>query len=162
RRSPRRRSERHSRISRPLAARRNPTGSAAACAGETGHLRTARTARRCVRAYWALALLARSPRIPLALFLHIQKISRLTAPLFPWLARRFILPSEYLRNWAVKNRGTPPRRTGVLYNPIDVDRFRPDAARREAARRRFGFTPDDVVVGFAGGSERQKAVLSLA
>jgi len=114
------------------------------------------------REYWTLALLARSQRIPLALFLHIQKISRLTAPLFPWLASRFILPSEYLRNWAVRNRGMPLRRTCVLYNPIDVDRFRPDAARREAARRRFGFTPDDVVVGFAGRFERQKGVTVLA
>ena len=114
------------------------------------------------REYWTLALLARTQRIPLALFLHIQKISRLTAPLFPWLASRFILPSEYLRNWAVKNRGMPLRRTCVLYNPIDVERFRPDAARREVARRRFGFTPDDVVVGFAGRFERQKGVTVLA
>jgi glycosyltransferase involved in cell wall biosynthesis len=114
------------------------------------------------REYWALALLARSQRIPLALFLHIQKISRLTAPIFPWLASRFILPSEYLRNWAVKNRGMPLRRTCVLYNPIDVERFRPDAARREAARRRLGFSPDDVVVGFAGRFERQKGVTVLA
>ena len=114
------------------------------------------------REYWTLALLARSQHLPLALFLHIQKISRLTAPLFPWLASRFILPSEYLRNWAVRNRGMPLRRTCVLYNPIDVDRFRPDAARRDAARRRFGFSPNDVVVGFAGRFERQKGVLVLA
>ena len=114
------------------------------------------------REYWALGLLARTQRIPLALFLHIQKLSRLTAPLFPWLASRFILPSEYLRNWVVKDRGMPLRRTCVLYNPIDVERFRPDASRRAAARRQFGFTPDDVVVGFAGRFERQKGVLVLA
>jgi glycosyltransferase involved in cell wall biosynthesis len=112
--------------------------------------------------YWALALLSRTQRIPLALFLHIQKLSRLTAPLFPWLASRFILPSAYLRNWAVKQRGMPLRRTYVLYNPIDVERFRPDAARRAAARRQFGFTPDDVVIGFAGRFERQKGVTVLA
>ena len=115
------------------------------------------------REYWTLAALARTQRIPLALFLHIQKLSRLTAPLFPWLASRFILPSEYLRNWVVKHRGMPRRRTCVLYNPIDVERFRPpDAARREAARRRFGFAPNDVVVGFAGRFERQKGVTVLA
>ena len=115
------------------------------------------------REYWALALLARTQRIPLALFLHIQKISRLTAPLFPWLASRFILPSEYLRDWVVTHRGMPRRRTCVLYNPIDVEHFRPpNPAQREAARRRFGFTPDDVVVGFAGRFERQKGVIVLA
>ena len=112
--------------------------------------------------FWPLAIVARTEGIPLALFLHIQKLSRLSAPLFPWLASRFILPSEYLRNWVVARRGMPRSRTRVLYNPIDVDRFRPDAALRDASRRRLGFTPNDVVVGFAGRFERQKGVHVLA
>jgi glycosyltransferase involved in cell wall biosynthesis len=111
--------------------------------------------------YWPLAIVARTQRIPLALFLHIQKLSRLSAPLFPWLASRFILPSEYLRDWVVTRRGMPRSRTWVLYNPIDVDRFRPDAAMRQATRRRLGFGPNDVIVGFAGRFERQKGVYVL-
>ena len=75
------------------------------------------------REFWPLALVARTRRIPLALFLHVQRISRLSAPLFPWLASRFILPSEYLREWVVARRGMPRWRTRVLYNPIDVARF---------------------------------------
>ena len=90
------------------------------------------------REFWPLALVARTRRIPLALFLHVQRISRLSAPLFPWLASRFILPSEYLREWVVARRGMPRWRTRVLYNPIDVARFRPNPAMREATRRRFG------------------------
>jgi glycosyltransferase involved in cell wall biosynthesis len=113
------------------------------------------------REFWPLALVARTRRIPLALFLHVQRISRLSAPLFPWLASRFILPSEYLRNWVVARRGMPRWRTRVLYNPIDVERFRPDPAVREATRRRFGFAPNDVVIGFAGRFERQKGVYVL-
>jgi len=113
------------------------------------------------REYWPLAIIARTQHIPLALFLHIQKLSRLSAPLFPWLASRFILPSEYLRNWVVTRRGMPRSRTCVLYNPIDVDRFRPDAALREATRRRLGFAPNDIIVGFAGRFERQKGVYVL-
>ena len=114
------------------------------------------------REFWPLALVARTRRIPLALFLHVQRISRLSAPLFPWLASRFILPSEYLREWVVARRGMPRWRTRVLYNPIDVARFRPDPAMREATRRRFGFGPNDVVIGFAGRFERQKGVRVLA
>jgi glycosyltransferase involved in cell wall biosynthesis len=111
--------------------------------------------------FWPLALVARTHGIPLALFLHIQKLSRLSAPLFPWLASRFILPSEYLRDWVVTRRGMPRSRTRVLYNPIDVDRFRPDVTRREVSRRRLGFEPNDVVIGFAGRFERQKGVYVL-
>jgi glycosyltransferase involved in cell wall biosynthesis len=114
------------------------------------------------REFWPLSLVARARGIPLALFLHIQKISRLSAPFFPWLASRFILPSEYLRDWVVARRAMPRSRTRVLYNPIDVDRFRPNAALREESRRRFGFSPNDVVVGFAGRFERQKGVFVLA
>jgi glycosyltransferase involved in cell wall biosynthesis len=114
------------------------------------------------REFWPLALVARTQRIPLALFLHIQKISRWSAPLFPWLASRFILPSEYLRDWVVTRRGMPRWRTRVLYNPIDVQHFRPEPALREESRRRFGFSPNDVVVGFAGRFERQKGVHVLA
>jgi glycosyltransferase involved in cell wall biosynthesis len=115
-----------------------------------------------VREFWPLSVVARRQRIPLALFLHIQKISRWSAPIYPWLASRFILPSHYLRRWVVRRRAMPPWRTSVLYNPIDVTRFRPDAARREEARRALGFTPDDVVVGYAGRFDPQKGVQVLA
>ena len=114
------------------------------------------------REFWPLSVIARTHRIPLALFLHIQRISRLSAPLFPWLASRFLLPSEYLRDWVVRRRGMPRWRTQVLYNPIDVGRFRPDPALREATRQRLGFSPNDIVIGFAGRFERQKGVFVLA
>ena len=114
------------------------------------------------REFWPLSVIARTQRVPLALFLHIQRISRLTGPLFPWLASRFLLPSEYLRDWVVRRRGMPRWRTNVLYNPIDVGRFRPNAALREATRRRLGFAPNDIVIGFAGRFERQKGVFLLA
>jgi glycosyltransferase involved in cell wall biosynthesis len=114
------------------------------------------------REFWPLSIVGRRQRIPLALFLHIQKISRLSAPLYPWLASRFILPSNYLREWVVAKRLMPRWRTRVLYNPIDVERFRPDPLVRDAMRRRLGFAPDDVVIGFAGRFERQKGIQVLA
>ncbi|HEY2856376.1 MAG TPA: glycosyltransferase family 4 protein [Gemmatimonadaceae bacterium] len=114
------------------------------------------------REFWPLSIIARAQGIPLALFLHIQRLSRLSAPLFPWFASRFLLPSEYLRDWVVRRRGMPRWRTRVLYNPIDVDRFRPQPAMRESIRRRLGFTPNDIVIGFAGRFERQKGVMVLA
>src|SRR3989440_3038235 len=103
------------------------------------------------RKFWPLALVARTRRIPLALFLHVQRISRLSAPLFPWLASRFILPSEYLREWVVARprlaRGGKP----VLSNPIDVAPLCPAPALRGAAPPRFRFGPNDVVIRFAAG-----------
>lgn len=114
------------------------------------------------REFWPLSLVARTRGVPLALFLHIQKIPRLTAPFFPWLASKFILPSNYLREWVVSRRGMPRRRTTVLYNPIDVRRFRPDPELRERTRRQLGFAPNEVVIGFAGRFQRQKGVFTLA
>lgn len=114
------------------------------------------------REYWPLSMVGRRQRIPLALFLHIQKISRLSAPLYPWLASRFILPSHYLRQWVVAKRLMPSWRTRVLYNPIDVERFRPDPILRDIVRRRLGFAPNEVVIGFAGRFERQKGIMVLA
>lgn len=114
------------------------------------------------REFWPLSIIARTQGVPLALFLHIQRLSRLSAPLFPWFASRFLLPSEYLRDWVVRRRGMPRWRTRVLYNPIDVDRFRPQEALRQATRRRLGFAPGDIVIGFAGRFERQKGVMVLA
>ena len=114
------------------------------------------------REFWPLSMVARRQRIPLALFLHIQKISRWSAPLYPWLANRFVLPSHYLRHWVVRRRGMPPWRTSVLYNPIDTEHFHPDPARRDAARRAFGFAPNEVVVGYTGRFDPQKGVRVLA
>lgn len=113
------------------------------------------------REFWPLSIVARSQRVPLALFLHIQKIPRFSAPFYPWLASRFVLPSRYLQDWVVHRRGMPRSRTSILYNPIDVQRLYPDAARRSAARAALGFAPNDVVIGFAGRFERQKGVLVL-
>src|SRR5690242_518357 len=116
-----------------------------------------------VHEFWPVSIVARTERIPLALFLHIQKLSRLSAPMYPWLASRFILPSRYLQNWVVRRRAMPRWRTSVLYNPIDVHHFRPASTpRREAARRALGFTPDDVVIGYAGRFDSQKGVDVLA
>ena len=50
----------------------------------------------------------------------------------------------------------------MLYNPVETSIYRPDAAARAAMRERLGFSPDDVVVGFAGRLERQKGVHTLA
>lgn len=161
-------------IARALAAHGNIEVVEGSC-GRAGESRVAVDVRRLCRTarpdwivgsyareFWPLSIVARTQRIPLALFLHIQKISRLTAPLFPWLASRFILPSSYLREWVVSHRAMPRSRTSVLYNPIDVRRFRPDPEARAELRGRLGFSPNDVVIGFAGRFERQKGVFTLA
>ncbi len=44
-----------------------------------------------------------------------------------------------------------------FFNPVDTARFRPGGDRREEARRRLGFTPEDIVVGTVGNRTVQKA-----
>jgi glycosyltransferase involved in cell wall biosynthesis len=43
-----------------------------------------------------------------------------------------------------------------FFNPVDTARFRPDRDRRERARQRLGFAPDDIVVGTVGNRTVQK------
>ena len=85
----------------------------------------------------------------------------------PMALRRALLPM--MRNWAdvVMTTGLTVGRQhpGVVelgerfvpfFAPVDTDRFRPDPARREAARAELGLRPDDVVVGNVGNLNPQK------
>lgn len=111
--------------------------------------------------YWGTALVAAERRVPLALFRHHAALKRSSVRVLPWLVRRFVLPSEYLRRWAVE-RGVADRRTAMLYNPIDTEHFRPSPERRAAMRASLGFGDRDVVVGFVGRLEPNKGVDVLA
>jgi glycosyltransferase involved in cell wall biosynthesis len=111
--------------------------------------------------YWGTALVAAERRVPLALFRHHAALKRSTVRVLPRLVHRFVLPSEFLRRWAVA-RGIPHRRTAALPNPVDAAAFRPDVAVRAAQRAALGFGEEDVVVGFAGRFEHNKGVDVLA
>jgi glycosyltransferase involved in cell wall biosynthesis len=65
-----------------------------------------------------------------------------------------------MRRWRI----SPPRRTRLLGNGIDLARFDPDrvgATARETVRAELGVGPDDVVVGCVGRLVREKGYVEL-
>jgi glycosyltransferase involved in cell wall biosynthesis len=110
--------------------------------------------------YGALAAVARTQRVPLVLFKHVRRMRRVTARVVSRLARLLILPSEYLREWAVQ-RGVPRSRAAVLYNPVDTSRFHVTGRLKREMRLQLALPDDAVVVGFVGRYEEQKGVLAL-
>jgi glycosyltransferase involved in cell wall biosynthesis len=112
--------------------------------------------------YWALSLVAKSVRVPLVLFSHLdQRIRPLMLSPLTRLVRTVIVPSEYLRTRSIE-RGLPPSRVAVLPNPIDVASLRPDPAVRARVRASLGIRDDAVVLGYAGRFEPPKGVETLA
>ena len=110
--------------------------------------------------YWGLVAVSKSLGVPLVVFRHVRRLTRRAARVLPHLVERVLLPSNWLRDWMVR-RGMPRDRTAVLYNPVDVTRFRPDASLRAESRRALGFADDDVVVGYLGRFDEQKGVRML-
>lgn len=111
--------------------------------------------------YWPLAIIARLRGVKLALFKHMDYPLRfLTHHFIPRLAHRFIVISEHMRRNFIA-RGVDPARIQMLYNPLDMDYFKPDAELRRVSRGQFGFAENDVVVGFIGAMHPDKGQLPL-
>lgn len=112
--------------------------------------------------YWALSLVAKSVRVPLVLFSHLdQRIRPLMLSPLTRLVRTVVVPSEYLRRRSIE-RGLPAARVAVLPNPIDVESFRPDPAVRARIRASLGIRETDLVLGYIGRFEPPKGVETLA
>jgi glycosyltransferase involved in cell wall biosynthesis len=111
--------------------------------------------------YWPLAVIARMRGVKLALFKHMDYPLRfLTHHFIPRLAHRFIVISEHMRRNFIA-RGVDGTRTQMLYNPLDLDYFKPDAPLRKASRAQLGYTEEDIVVGFIGAMHPDKGQLPL-
>jgi glycosyltransferase involved in cell wall biosynthesis len=111
---------------------------------------------------WALSIVAKSARVPLVLFSHLdQRIRPFMLSSATGLVRSVIVPSDYLRRRSIE-RGLPPSRIAVLPNPIDVAALRPDAALRARVRAELGIADDQVVLGYVGRFEPPKGVETLA
>lgn len=110
----------------------------------------------------ALLLAAREPVVPLATVHgwtgHSPRERRVYYPLDRKLLAmypRLVAVSGQIRDELV-SAGADPARVDVILNAIEPDRFMRDPARVPAARARFGFGPDDVVIGAVGRLEPQK------
>lgn len=112
--------------------------------------------------YWPLAILARLLGIKLAIFKHMDFAMRPATNYFiPRLAHRFIVISDFMAERFVA-RGILAERISVLYNPLNLDYFKPDPELRKATRRGLGYAEDDVLLGFVGAMHPDKGILQLA
>lgn len=112
--------------------------------------------------YWPLAILARLLCVKLALFKHMDFPMRPATNYFiPRLANRFIVISDFMAKKFIV-RGVPAEHIRVLYNPLNLDYFKPDAALRQVTRKSLGYADDDIVLGFIGALHPDKGILQLA
>lgn len=111
--------------------------------------------------YWPLAVIARLRGVKLALFKHMDYPLRFfTHHFIPRLAHRFIVISKFMRGNFIA-RGVDATRIQMLYNPLDLDYFKPDAQLRKTSRAQFNYAEDDIVVGFIGAMHPDKGMLPL-
>lgn len=111
--------------------------------------------------YWPLAIISRLRGAKLALFKHMDYPLRPATHFFiPRLAHRFIVISNFMRDNFIA-RGIDPARIQILYNPLDLDYFKPNPALRKSSRENFGFAEDEVVIGFIGAMHPDKGMLPL-
>lgn len=112
--------------------------------------------------YWPLLTLGRLTGTRVALFRHLNsRLKPASRVLLPRWADRFIAVSESMRADLVR-QGVATEKIRLLYNPLDVEHFRPDATLRMATRRALGVEDTEVLVGFAGALKKEKGAFSLA
>ncbi len=108
--------------------------------------------------YWALYVLALMTGTKLAVFRHMAYIrSWFNRVVFPRLSDRFFVVSDYALQ-ALIDAGAPAARLSKLYNPIDLQRFKPDTARAAQTRAALKLPDDAYLVGFIGRHELGKGV----
>ncbi|WP_266171452.1 glycosyltransferase family 4 protein [Dyella subtropica] len=111
--------------------------------------------------YWPLIVIGRLLSVPVALFRHRTPPMRpLSAYLLPRLAQRFFAVSKNARNFYLE-RGVPAALVQVLYNPVSLARYRPDAQQRSAILRTLGISDDAIVLGYSGRMHGGKGIFTL-
>ena len=112
--------------------------------------------------YWPLSILSLLLGVKLALFKHMDFPMRPATNYFiPRMAERFIVISDFMKNKFIA-RGVKAEHMRVLYNPLDLDYFKPDTELRRVTRKSLGYTEDDIVLGFLGALHPDKGFLQLA
>lgn len=111
--------------------------------------------------YWPLIVIGRLLRIPVALFRHrVPPMKRLSGYLLPRLAQRFFAVSNHARQ-AYLERGVPPERVQVLYNPVNMALCQRDPGTRRAILHTLGVADDAIVLGYCGRMHHGKGIFTL-
>ncbi|QRN96389.1 glycosyltransferase family 4 protein [Archangium violaceum] len=112
--------------------------------------------------YWPLLVLGRATGTRVALFRHLNSpLQPFSRTLLPRMAHRFIAVSESMREHLV-GQGVARQRVQLLYNPLDVEHFRPNARLRAESRHALGVREHEVLVGFVGALAPEKGAFRLA
>lgn len=128
---------------------------------------------------------ARVAKVPVV-FSQVHNVDTWESPRQAWMDRKLsawrtgtLCVSQAVQEDVCKTLGLPPGKAPVLYNGVDTDRFRPDAAMRDRARAELGLAaetrallvparlhenknPLGVLKAFLAASERANAVLLYA
>lgn len=111
--------------------------------------------------YWPLILCGWLLGAKVALFRHrTPAMSRLSGYFLPRLAQRFFAVSKYARQ-AYVHSGVPAELVQILYNPVNMDVYKPDPERRRRVRRELGIPDDAIVVGYFGRMSDGKGIFTL-
>lgn len=111
--------------------------------------------------YWPLIILGLLLHVPVALFRHrVPPMKRLSGYWLPRLARRFLVVSNAARQ-ACLARGVPPERVQVLYNPVNVALYTPDARKRSAILHALDIDDDAITLGYCGRMQAGKGIFTL-
>ena len=111
--------------------------------------------------YWPLIILGRLLQVPVALFRHrVPPMSRLSGYCLPRLAQRFLVVSNYARQTYL-GRGVPPEQVHVLYNPVNMALYTPDAGKRSALLHALHVNEDAIVLGYCGRMHAGKGIFTL-
>ncbi|MBF5045767.1 glycosyltransferase family 4 protein [Aggregicoccus sp. 17bor-14] len=112
--------------------------------------------------YWPVLAVGRLTGTPVTLFRHLNSpLKPASRLLLPRLAQRFVSVSRSMCEH-MQAQGIARERVQLLYNPLDLERFQPDAALREASRAALGLAQEDVLVGFVGSLDTAKGAFRLA
>lgn len=108
--------------------------------------------------YWPMYIIAMLRGCRIAAFKHIINIGRWhIRVLMPYLVDVFFVVSDFAADKALA-AGVPIRNLRRLYNPIDLEKFKPCGETRASARERLGIPQDAFVVGFVGRHCNEKGV----
>ena len=111
--------------------------------------------------YWPLILCGWLLGVKVALFRHrTPAMSRVSGYFLPRLADRFFAVSKYARQ-AYLDSGVPAELVQILYNPVNMDVYKPDIDQRTRVRRELGVPDEAIVIGYFGRMSDGKGIFTL-
>jgi glycosyltransferase involved in cell wall biosynthesis len=87
---------------------------------------------------------------------HLYSLYRLILRLLWRRASLFIAVSKNIADYLVHRIGVSPDRITVIYNPVQCDVFNYQRVSPEAARKKWGISDSDIVIGFVGRLDPMK------